>query len=124
MSSGRYDRHLRRMRAEYAHRRDVLASAVEGHLPGLRLSGLAAGFHAVLHLPSGVDEAQVVAAAAERGLGVSPMGRLCRVPDPADPRLVLGFGNTDPESIERGIALLAEVLAQIATGRGDIPAAR
>jgi hypothetical protein len=37
---------------------------------------------------------------------------------------VLGFGNTDPESIERGIALLAEVLAQTATGRGDIPAAR
>jgi GntR family transcriptional regulator/MocR family aminotransferase len=112
------------MRAEYAHRRDVLANAVERHLPGIRLSGLAAGFHAVLHLPAGVDEARVVAAAAVRGRGVSPMGRLCRVADPSDPRLVLGFGNTDPESIERGIALLAEVLAQTATGRGDIPAAR
>jgi GntR family transcriptional regulator/MocR family aminotransferase len=51
IESGRYDRHLRRMRAEYATRRDVLVHALAEHAPGVRVTGLAAGFHAVAHLP-------------------------------------------------------------------------
>ena len=52
LESGRYDRHLRRMRAMYAGRRDVLIDALARHAPGVRLTGLAAGFHAVAHLPA------------------------------------------------------------------------
>jgi GntR family transcriptional regulator/MocR family aminotransferase len=110
MSSGRYDRHLRRMRAEYSHRRDVLVAAVKRHAPQLRVSGLAAGIHAVLHLPAGTDELAFVATARSRGLAVSGMGRFSARLDPADPRLVLGFGNTSPESIEIGIRMLADLL--------------
>ncbi len=51
IESGRYDRHLRRMRTEYAKRRQVLLAAVAQHAPGLPVTGLAAGFHAILHLP-------------------------------------------------------------------------
>jgi GntR family transcriptional regulator/MocR family aminotransferase len=47
IQTGRYDRHLRRMRALYTRRRDALAGALAGHAPAVRLSGLAAGFHAV-----------------------------------------------------------------------------
>jgi GntR family transcriptional regulator/MocR family aminotransferase len=110
MSSGRYDRHLRRMRAEYSRRRDVLVSAVALHAPALRVSGLAAGIHAVLHLPEGTDETEFVARARAHGVAVSGMGRFSATADPADPRLVLGFGNTSPESIELGIRMLAELL--------------
>ncbi|GAA3432717.1 PLP-dependent aminotransferase family protein [Kutzneria kofuensis] len=56
VESGRYDRHLRRARAEYAARRETLVAALATHAPGLRVTGLAAGFHAVLHLPAGADE--------------------------------------------------------------------
>lgn len=56
IESGRYDRHLRRMRTTYATRRTALVSALAQHAPAVRLSGLAAGFHAVAHLPSGVEE--------------------------------------------------------------------
>jgi len=48
IQTGRYDRHLRRMRALYTRRRDALAGALAGDTPpAVRLSGLAAGFHAV-----------------------------------------------------------------------------
>lgn len=50
IKSGRYDRHPRRMRALYARRRDCLVAALTRHAPGVRLTGLAAGFHAVAQL--------------------------------------------------------------------------
>jgi GntR family transcriptional regulator/MocR family aminotransferase len=110
MSSGRYDRHLRRMRAEYSNRRDVLVAAVGRYAPQLRVSGLAAGIHAVLHLPAGTDEDTFVARAGAIGLAVTGMGRFSAEADRADPRLVLGFGNTGPELIEIGVRLIAELL--------------
>ncbi len=66
VESGRFDRHLRRMRKAYLGRRNALVEALAEHAPGVRVSGLAAGFHAVAHLPAGLDEREVVAAAAGR----------------------------------------------------------
>ena len=51
LGSGRYDRHLRRMRAICAGRRARLIAALARHASGIRLTGLAAGFHAAAHLP-------------------------------------------------------------------------
>ena len=56
LESGRFDRHLRRMRKVYAGKRDALVEALAEHAPTARLTGLAAGFHAVLDLPPGADE--------------------------------------------------------------------
>jgi len=44
IESGRYDRHLRRARTEYAARRETLLTALTTHAPNLRIGGLAAGF--------------------------------------------------------------------------------
>jgi GntR family transcriptional regulator/MocR family aminotransferase len=112
VESGRYDRHLRRARAEYAARREVLLAALATHAPGLRVTGLAAGFHAVLHLPAGVEEEAVIEEAARRGVGlygIAPMRRGAA----GAPQLVLGFGNTAAREITAGIAAVADLL------RGD-----
>jgi len=108
--SGRYDRHLRKMRGVYARRRTALIGALERHAPGVRLTGLAAGFHAVAHLPEGADEDAVVAQALRRSVGLYGMGpfRAARVPAP--PQLVLGFGLTGERAIEAGIAAVADLL--------------
>jgi hypothetical protein len=45
----RYDRHLRRMRTIYARRRNALVDALASHAPDIAVTGLAAGFHAVVH---------------------------------------------------------------------------
>ena len=104
LESGRYDRHLRRMRAEYAHRRDALVEALAKHAPDIRLTGLAAGFHAVAHLPDGTDVARSSRRARERGVGLYSMGanRWTHSPDP--PQLVFGFGNIRARGIRAGIA--------------------
>jgi GntR family transcriptional regulator/MocR family aminotransferase len=110
LESGRYDRHLRRMRAVYARRRGVLIDSLARHAPGVRLTGLAAGFHAVAHLPEPADEQAVVAAARQRAVGLYGMGPQRSTPVAAPPQLVLGFGNVSERAVESGIAAVADLL--------------
>jgi GntR family transcriptional regulator / MocR family aminotransferase len=110
LRSGRYDRHLRKMRGVYARRRTALIDALERHAPGVRLTGLAAGFHAVAHLPESADEDAVVAEALRRSVGLYGMAPLRAVRVPAPPQLVLGFGLTGERAIEAGIAAVADLL--------------
>jgi GntR family transcriptional regulator/MocR family aminotransferase len=112
LESGRYDRHLRRMRTVYAARREALVAALAAHAPGVRLTGLAAGFHAVAHLPAGADEQAVVDAARARGVGLYGMSanRAGQAPQPA--RIVLGFGNVGERAIAEGIAAIGDLLAR------------
>ena len=111
IQSGRYDRHLRRMRTLYAGRRAALVAALALHAPSVRLSGLAAGFHAVAHLPDHIDEATLVASARERAVAIYGM-RGWRTSDlDGPPQLVLGFGNLDVRAITAGIVAISDLLA-------------
>jgi GntR family transcriptional regulator/MocR family aminotransferase len=110
IESGRYDRHLRHMRAVYGRRREVLIGSLARHAPGVRLTGLAAGFHAVAHLPEPADEQAVVSAARQRSVGLYGMGALRTATAPAPPQLVLGFGNVGERAVEAGIAAVADLL--------------
>jgi len=110
LESGRYDRHLRRMRTIYAGRRARLIAALAQHAPGIRLTGLAAGFHAVAHLPATANERDVVAAARERRVGLYGMGMFRAAPVAGRPQLVLGFGQIGERAIEPGIAAVADLL--------------
>ncbi len=111
IESGRYDRHLRRMRAVYAGKRQALIDALARHAPDVELRGLAAGFHAVARLPEGLDERAVAAAARERSVGLYPMSDYRTAEHSGPPELVLGFGNLTESAIERGIARVADLLA-------------
>jgi GntR family transcriptional regulator/MocR family aminotransferase len=112
LTTGRYDRHLRRMRTVYAARRTALTDAFARHAPRLQLTGLAAGFHAVAPLPPGADETAVIAAARERRVGLHGIGSYHGNPDTATPpALVMGFGNVRERAIEPAIAAVADLLS-------------
>jgi GntR family transcriptional regulator/MocR family aminotransferase len=104
IESGRYDRHLRRMRAVYARRREILSA----HVP--HVTGLAAGFHAVAHLPAGANEHEVVATARARGVGIYGMSDYRADGSPDPPQLVLGFGNTPDAAMEAGLRAIADLI--------------
>ena len=110
MESGRFDRHLRRMRSSYAKRRVALVDALARHAPDVTVTGLQAGFHAVAHLPGRLAEQPVIAAARERSIGLYGMSehRSSRSPSPA--QLVLGFGNLSERSITAGVAAVGDLL--------------
>ncbi|TCC49108.1 PLP-dependent aminotransferase family protein [Kribbella capetownensis] len=110
MESGRYDRHLRKARAMYGARRMVLLDALSEHAKGMPVTGLAAGFHAVAHLPADFDEIEVRAAARARSVGLYGMStqRSSRATTPG--QLILGFGNVSDRTIRSGIAKISDLL--------------
>src|ERR1700749_1023445 len=63
--SGAYDRQIRRARLAYRRRRDRLAAALRRQ--DLRVTGIAAGMHAVLGLPRTSVEHAALSGASERG---------------------------------------------------------
>ncbi|MFD8836605.1 MocR-like pyridoxine biosynthesis transcription factor PdxR [Streptomyces griseofuscus] len=102
LTSGAYDRQVRASRLRYRRRRDALAAAVAERAPGVRVTGVAAGLHALLRLPPGT-EPSVVQAAAWQGLalhGLSFHRHPEAVAEPLD-ALVVGYG-TPPDSAWAG----------------------
>jgi len=109
IANGDYDRHVARMRHEYRRRRDRLVAALVNYLPSLPHLGAAAGLHILLRLPDGVDDIEIAAGAAARGVGVRPLSPLS-IDGPGQPGLLLGYGRLDEVRIEPGVATLAQVL--------------
>jgi GntR family transcriptional regulator/MocR family aminotransferase len=110
IESGRFDRHLRQMRSVYAARRQALIEALAEHAPAIELTGLAAGFHAVVRLPAHADETAIVAKARERGVGLYPMSRYRLDHATTPPQIVIGFGDVSEPAIRRGIAAIGDLL--------------
>jgi GntR family transcriptional regulator/MocR family aminotransferase len=106
---GHYDRHVRRARKSYQRRRDRLASAVGEHLPGCRLQGIAAGMHALLRLPAGMDDATTAARALDAGVAVTPLSRFGIAAGPFH-GLVFGYGRIPEHRIEEAVAALATAI--------------
>ncbi|WP_431899584.1 PLP-dependent aminotransferase family protein [Nonomuraea sp. bgisy101] len=95
--TGELDRHLRRCRVRYRRRRDRLGTAVERRLPHARLSGIAAGLHAVLHLPgTGMAEAELLTHLAGRGIAVDALSMFYGRPEEAPLGVLIGYA-TPPE---------------------------
>ncbi|MBT2367793.1 PLP-dependent aminotransferase family protein [Streptomyces sp. ISL-10] len=100
--SGAYDRHVRGMRLRYRRRRDQLVAALAERAPAVRVSGIAAGLHAVLELPQG-SEPEAIRAAAWHGLAVPGLSDFRHADAVADARegLVVGYA-TPPDSAWAG----------------------
>jgi GntR family transcriptional regulator/MocR family aminotransferase len=113
LASGELERHVRRMRHEYARRRAVMVTALAG-----RLTGDTAGLHMVLELPPGTATA-VAAAARERGVEVATLDRYFGGP-PTLEGLMLGYGAADLAAVSRGCQVIAEILAGPADLRGTL----
>ena len=113
IESGAYDRHLRQARRRHRLRRDAFVAAVERHLPGARVTGLAAGLHAILRLRDEIDGAALARGAARESVGVYPLGFGFMVPRARGRELVLGYANLSEQAIDEGIRRLAGVLADV-----------
>ncbi|MDB1086783.1 PLP-dependent aminotransferase family protein [Streptomyces sp. ACA25] len=114
MGCGAYDRHVRRMRRRYQSRRDQLRAALEQWVPEVRVSGIAAGLHAVLDLPDGTED-RMLAAAARHDVAVRGLGAY-RTPDSpgAAPRdgLVVGYGTPPDHGFPAAVSALCQALRE------------
>ncbi|WP_329135684.1 PLP-dependent aminotransferase family protein [Streptomyces sp. NBC_01476] len=111
LTSGAYDRHVRRMRLRYRGRRDRLVAALAERAPRVRVSGIAAGLHAVLELPPEAPGLPtLLSRARDRGLAVSTLTTF-GAPPTAPPALVIGYGSPPEHAFARALDLLCDLLA-------------
>jgi GntR family transcriptional regulator/MocR family aminotransferase len=110
IASGEYDRHIRRSRLLYRRRRDRLVAALGRTTPRPQISGIAAGLQAVVRLAPGVREADVVAAAALRGLSLQGMHDYCPAGITNPEALVVGYGTPPAHAFTTAVTRLCAVL--------------
>ncbi len=111
IESGAYDRHLRRMRQAYRRRRDRLVELLGLRAPEVRVSGIAAGLHAVLRLPAGIDDARVVDDLAAHSVAVGRAADYQAVPH-EPPLLVVGYGTPPEHAVEAALDAFTRELAE------------
>jgi GntR family transcriptional regulator/MocR family aminotransferase len=118
LTSGDMERHIRRMRLEYARRRGAIVEALTAQPAAgqpqrpYRLLGDTAGLHVVLELPAGLPPGLVVAEAARHGVGLHELDRYFAGP-PSIGGLILGYGATPLTQVRRAAAVLATLLASL-----------
>jgi GntR family transcriptional regulator/MocR family aminotransferase len=116
LACGGFDRHMRRMRGVYRRRRDVLVAALERELPGLGVSGIAAGLHVVLELDSALAESSATTEALALGIAVDSISEHALSPYDGARGLLLGFGAVPEPTIPEAVRLLAAAIRRSANG--------
>jgi len=120
VSTGAFDRHVRRSRLAYRRRRDRLVSALARRVPAVRVTGIEAGLHAVVELPEGEEEARLVRRARDQGLMLEGLDDYRVGGEKRGPALVVGYGTPPEHAFSAAVARLSAVLAP-SSGAGPKP---
>ncbi len=112
LTSGAYDRHVRRCRLVYQRRRERLVAILRREVPGAHVAGVAAGLHVLVELPEGVSEAGVTARAARHGLAVEGLDAYRFGAAAAHrPALVVGYATPPEHDFTTAVARLCAAIA-------------
>jgi GntR family transcriptional regulator / MocR family aminotransferase len=110
ITSGLYERHLRRVRRRNATRRAALREAIAKYLGDrVEVTGFGAGAHVVLWPSSRVSESRVIARAAALGVAIYGISPYC-LTHPPGKGLMLGYSRMKEADIREGVRRLSEVL--------------
>jgi GntR family transcriptional regulator/MocR family aminotransferase len=114
---GGFARHIRKMRALYAVRRERMIEAIERYFGGAAdIASAAAGLHLVVRLPRNIDDRAAAARATAAGIACTALS-VCCLSSPQRGGLILGYGGVATGSIDPSVRKLAGVvLTQPASG--------
>lgn len=112
ITAGQYDRQVRRQRLAYRRRRDRLLAALHRDVPHIRVTGIAAGLHALLQLPATSSEDEIIARAARRNLALDGLRSYHHTEDPQPPALVVGYATPPEHAYTAAIARLTATLGE------------
>jgi GntR family transcriptional regulator/MocR family aminotransferase len=110
ISSGMYERYLRRARRRSASRRRVLLAAIRKHLGDrVEVTGDGAGAHVVLWPRRRIGEQTLISRAAARGVGVYGISAYYLRPVKRT-GILLGYSRLSEAAIQEGISRLGKLL--------------
>ncbi|HKF49174.1 MAG TPA: PLP-dependent aminotransferase family protein [Terracidiphilus sp.] len=110
ISSGMYERHLRRLRRRNTARREALLDAIGKFLGDrVEVTGAGAGAQVLLRPRKRVMERTIAESAARLGVGIYGISH-CYLKLPSPPGFLLGYARLNEREIREGIRLLGEIL--------------
>lgn len=113
MDSPRYDRHLRRLRAQLREHRAAMAEAIATHFPaGTRLTLPAGGLSLWVEMPGGVSSERLFDAALAKGIRVAP-GSLFSNSSRYDHFLRINGGQPFTRDVEKSVRILATEVSRL-----------
>jgi 2-aminoadipate transaminase len=110
LQRGNWGIHLQAARDLYRARRDAMDDALERFLPMCHWTSPHGGFSIWVALPQEINEAEIVQAAIQSGINVTP-GQSFFLPPYPSGFLRLCFGTQTPDQIRQGIKILGNVVA-------------
>ncbi|MEV4894414.1 PLP-dependent aminotransferase family protein [Nonomuraea sp. NPDC055795] len=111
IQTGELDRHIRQCRTRYRRRRDLLGQAIAGHLPYARLSGVAAGLHAVLQFPAHTgSEASLLGHLERSGIHVEGLSPFYHRRENTPPAIVIGYATPAEHTYRHALGTLVDAL--------------
>ncbi len=114
--------HVRRMRALYGERRQILIDAITARFGDtLPVMGDEAGLHLVLGLPDHANDRDVTAASYDAGVIVRPLASYYNSETPARRGLLLGYACVPNERIGPAFDTLARVIEETALNKRVAP---
>lgn len=114
MKEGYFDTHIRRIRAIYGERRQVLIDALQREIPELKVQPADQGMHIVVSLPEGQDDVAIASAANTAGIAVRAISPMCS-DNLQFSGLMLGFGGFAEAQLLSAVKKLRKVLAMTNT---------
>jgi GntR family transcriptional regulator / MocR family aminotransferase len=107
---GSFARHIRKMRALYAVRRERMVDAIGRHFGSdVEIASAAAGLHLVVLLPRNIDDRSAAARATAAGVACTALSVCCLSP-PQRGGLILGYGGVAAGGIDESVRRLANVV--------------
>jgi GntR family transcriptional regulator/MocR family aminotransferase len=110
ITTGAYERHLRRLRRTNSLRRKALLDAIRDYLDDrVDVTGDAAGAHVAIWPRRPTSESSLIRGAAERGVGIYGMSRYF-LTQPSQTAFLLGYARMPERDIREGLRRLTDVL--------------
>lgn len=117
LAEGHYARHLRRMRALYQKKRQLMLSWLKEEVPEWKVIGAEAGFHLNVQLPQPVDQEKLRQKLTENGVRLSFLSDFDQSPAAlkeekayTPPVLLLSFSSLSEEEMISGLRRIAATL--------------
>jgi GntR family transcriptional regulator / MocR family aminotransferase len=112
ITTGAFDRHIRRMRTHYRRRRDELAHTLASAHPAIRLAGISAGLHATIYLPEHqLSEQQIQTRAARASIALHLLGSYWHTPPQRRPQaIIVGYGTPASHAYQPALQELTKLL--------------
>ncbi|MPW15551.1 aminotransferase class I/II-fold pyridoxal phosphate-dependent enzyme [Paraburkholderia sp. CNPSo 3157] len=120
IESGKYARHLRRMRRIYQQRREAMVSAIHQHMRDLvTVSSDGSGMHLTMRLDAPLQDRDVSIALREKGIAVSPLSAYCHQGEDAARYngFMLGYAGVHPDKADRLVAELGAAIRSLTVGK-------